>query len=115
MDNITSDPESEPQPAVVAKRRKTRASPQPRASSCNTIVSEELEGVHNTPYIATMSSAKTPLKGRKRFIADFKEATSAYGAGLEVGGLKVKGTSAYLCLVYVSIIFGANRFENRQR
>ncbi|THH00560.1 hypothetical protein EW026_g1985 [Hermanssonia centrifuga] len=37
-----------------------------------------------------MSSAKTPLKGRKRFIADFKEATSAYGAGLEVGGLKVK-------------------------
>ena len=90
---------------MVAKRQKTRASAQRPGSSVpsKTLYEnlEELPHAHLSPPIMAFNGAtprKEPLKGRRKFIADLKDATDACANGFEVQGLRLSGVFLQACI-----------------
>ena len=76
--------------APIAKRQKTRLSPEPRA-----LIAVPSESPVNQHSVTSLVSHKgnMALKGRRRFMADLNEVASACENGWEVQGMRLKGSS----------------------
>lgn len=77
----------------MAKRLKTRTSPEPRPISAIAVVDNLVHKLTSTPQ--TTPKPTMALKGRRRFIADLNAISLECENGLEVQGLRLEGSSRH--------------------